>query len=77
MIEVIVDDESVWLSRKLIAELFDKNKILNTDLEVKMNNKITAKINVKDNLIGVMRINNKDYISLMNENMDNLKEELY
>ena len=42
-----------------------------------MNNKITAKINVKDNLIGVMRINNKDYISLMNENMDNLKEELY
>ena len=29
-----------------------------------MNNKITTKINVKDNLIGVMRINNKDYISL-------------
>ena len=77
MIEVIVDDELVWLNRKLIAELFDKNKILNTDLEVKMNNKIITKINVKDNLIGVMRINNKDYISLMNENMDNLKEELY
>jgi len=29
-----------------------------------MNNKITTKINVKDNLIGIMRINNKDYISL-------------
>lgn len=29
-----------------------------------MNSKITTKINVKDNLIGVMRINNKDYISL-------------
>lgn len=29
-----------------------------------MNNKITAKINVQNNLIGVMRINNKDYISL-------------
>ena len=29
-----------------------------------MNNKITTKINVKDNLIGVMRINDKDYISL-------------
>ena len=29
-----------------------------------MNNKITTKINVKDNLIGVMRVNNKDYISL-------------
>ena len=29
-----------------------------------MNNKISTKINVKDNLIGVMRINNKDYISL-------------
>ena len=29
-----------------------------------MDNTITAKINVKNNLIGVMRINNKDYISL-------------
>lgn len=29
-----------------------------------MNSKITTKINVKDNLIGVMRIGNKDYISL-------------
>lgn len=29
-----------------------------------MNNKITTKINVKDNLIGIMRVNNKDYISL-------------
>lgn len=29
-----------------------------------MNNKITTKINVKDNLIGIMRINDKDYISL-------------
>lgn len=29
-----------------------------------MNNKISTKINVKDNLIGVMRVNNKDYISL-------------
>ena len=29
-----------------------------------MNDKITTKINVKDNLIGIMRINNKDYISL-------------
>ena len=29
-----------------------------------MNNKLTTKISVKDNLIGVMRINNKDYISL-------------
>ena len=29
-----------------------------------MNNKITTKINVKDNLIGIMRIDNKDYISL-------------
>ncbi len=29
-----------------------------------MNNKVTTKINVKDNLIGIMRINNKDYISL-------------
>ena len=29
-----------------------------------MNNKITTRINVKDNLIGVMRVNNKDYISL-------------
>jgi len=29
-----------------------------------MNSKIATKINVKDNLIGVMRINNKDYISL-------------
>ena len=30
----------------------------------KVNNKITAKINVKDNLIGIMRVENKDYISL-------------
>ena len=29
-----------------------------------MNDKITTKINVKDNLIGIMRIDNKDYISL-------------
>lgn len=29
-----------------------------------MKDKITTKINVKDNLIGVMRIDNKDYISL-------------
>ena len=29
-----------------------------------MNYKITTKINIKDNLIGIMRINNKDYISL-------------
>ena len=29
-----------------------------------MNNKITTKISVKDNLIGVMRVGNKDYISL-------------
>ena len=29
-----------------------------------MVNKVTTKINVKDNLIGVMRVNNKDYISL-------------
>ena len=29
-----------------------------------MNNNITTKINVKDNLIGIMRINDKDYISL-------------
>ena len=29
-----------------------------------MNSKITTKINVKDNLIGIMRIDNKDYISL-------------
>ena len=29
-----------------------------------MKNKITIKINVKDNLIGIMRVNNKDYISL-------------
>ena len=29
-----------------------------------MNNKITAKINVKDNLINVMRVDNIDYISL-------------
>ena len=29
-----------------------------------MNNKITTKMNVKDNLINVMRINNIDYISL-------------
>ena len=29
-----------------------------------MNRKITTKINVKDNLIGIMRIDNKDYISL-------------
>ncbi|MBQ8472264.1 MAG: KilA-N domain-containing protein [Bacilli bacterium] len=29
-----------------------------------MNNNVTTKINVKDNLIGIMRINNKDYISL-------------
>ena len=29
-----------------------------------MNNKIATKINVKDNLIGIMRINDKDYISL-------------
>ena len=29
-----------------------------------MNNRLTTKISVKDNLIGVMRINNKDYISL-------------
>ena len=29
-----------------------------------MNIKITTKINVKDNLIGVMRVNNRDYISL-------------
>ena len=41
-----------------------KNKIENTSLEVKMNNKLTTKINVKDNLIGVMRIDNKDYVSL-------------
>ena len=27
-------------------------------------NEITTKINVKDNLIGIMRVNNKDYISL-------------
>ena len=29
-----------------------------------MSNKITTKINVKDNLIGIMRVGNKDYISL-------------
>ena len=29
-----------------------------------MNNKITTKMNVKDNLINVMRIDNIDYISL-------------
>jgi hypothetical protein len=29
-----------------------------------MNNKITVKMNVKDNLINVMRVNNVDYISL-------------
>ena len=29
-----------------------------------MNNKITTRINVKDNMIGIMRINDKDYISL-------------
>ena len=29
-----------------------------------MNNKIITKINVKDNLIGIMRVENKDYISL-------------
>jgi len=29
-----------------------------------MNNKIITKINVKDNLIGIMRVVNKDYISL-------------
>ena len=29
-----------------------------------MKNNITTKINVKDNLIGVMRMDNKDYISL-------------
>jgi len=29
-----------------------------------MNNRITTKINVKDNLIDIMRINNKDYVSL-------------
>jgi len=29
-----------------------------------VNNNITTKINVKDNLIGIMRINDKDYISL-------------
>jgi len=29
-----------------------------------MSSKITTKINVKDNLVGIMRINNKDYISL-------------
>ena len=29
-----------------------------------MNSRITTKINVKDNLIGIMRVNNKDYISL-------------
>lgn len=29
-----------------------------------MNSKLTTKISVKDNLIGIMRINNKDYISL-------------
>ena len=44
--------------------ILGKNKIENTYLEEKMNNKLTTKISVKDNLIGVMRINNKDYISL-------------
>ena len=29
-----------------------------------MDNKITTQINVKDNLIGIMRVGNKDYISL-------------
>lgn len=29
-----------------------------------MNNKIETKINVKDNLISIMRVENKDYISL-------------
>ena len=29
-----------------------------------MNNKITTKLNVNDNFVNVMRINNKDYISL-------------
>ena len=29
-----------------------------------MKNKITTKMNVKDNLINVMRVNNIDYISL-------------
>ncbi len=29
-----------------------------------MNNKLTTKISVKDNLIGVMKIDNKDYVSL-------------
>ena len=37
------------------------NKIMGNET---MNNKITTKINVKDNLISVMRINDKDYISL-------------
>jgi len=32
--------------------------------KVQMNDKVTVRINVKDNLIGVIRINNKDYISL-------------
>lgn len=29
-----------------------------------MNDNITTKINIKDNLIGIMRIKDKDYISL-------------
>ena len=45
--------------------------------KVQMNDKVTVRINVKDNLIGVIRINNKDYISLMTENLDLLKQELY
>ena len=41
-----------------------KKVALKQESEENMDNKITTKINVKDNLIGIMRVNNKDYISL-------------
>ena len=49
-IEVIVDEESVWLSQKLIAELFGTTK-QNVSLHLKNiydNNELTKKQTVKD-----------------------------
>ena len=57
-------DTNYILKNQKIFIFLGKNKIENTYLDGKMNNKLTTKISVKDNLIGVMRINNKDYISL-------------
>lgn len=63
-IEVIVDDESVWLSQKLIAELFGTTK-QNVSLHIK---------NIFDNDELIENQTVKDFLTVQNEGKKSKKK---